>query len=189
MQDTVAAAQQHSINTGKITQRNGSRKRKSTNRADETNTNPKHRRRTGHYVPYSANDNPPASISDDEFKGRAMHLFNTDPWLWSVSNIYFSLTNVRSYDLLHNDTLTLPHPHLGLILSKFVIDGLKLLINLTQPFLLSLSITRADYLAATTSLLDKIRDRLPTYQHHRQHSLNPILMASLQTLAPQSAEL
>ena len=189
-QDAAAAAQQHPVNTGNITQGNGSRKRKSTNGADETNTNPKRRRRTGHYVPYSANDNPSAAISDDELKRRAVHIFNTDPWLWSVSDVYFSLTNVRSYDLLQNDTLPLLHPHLGLILSKFVIDGPTILINLTQSFLLSLGITRADHLAATTSLLDKIRDRSPTYQQHlqRQHTLNPIQMASLQTLAPQSPE-
>lgn len=187
-QDAAATAQQQSTNT---TQVKGSRKRKFSD--ETTSTTKRRRRRTNHYIPNDLlTNNRPAPISDDALKRRAIHLFKTDPWLWSVTDVYFSLTNILSYDLHHHPTL-LPHPHLGLILSKFVIDGPKLLINLTRPFLLSLGITRADHLAATLSLLEKIRDRSRTYQHHHRHQeqhqfLNPIPMASLQTLAPQSAE-
>ena len=173
----AAAAHQNSMT-------NSSRKRKSS---DVTDTPTKRRRRTGQYAVF--HDHPPATISDGELKGRAVHLFNIDPWLWSVCDVYFSLTNIRSHDLLDNtNNNALPHPHLGLILRKLVIDGPKLLINFTQPFLLGLGITRADHLTATMSLLDKIRARSPTYQHHRHRSLNPIPMASLDTLAPQSAD-
>ena len=170
--------------------------------ADETNTNTKRRRRIGPHAPSSANDplndNPPAPVSDDELERRAVHVFNTDPWLWSVSDVYFALTNVRSYDLrqldnpdlddLHLGNLTPPHPHIGLILIKFIIDGPKLLVNVTQPWLMGLGITRADHLAATRFVLDKIRLRSPTYQHHQKHILNPIPMLSTQTAGPQSPE-
>lgn len=188
----AAAAHQNSINTKDSAQANNLRKRKSSNvtMADDncvTDTPTKRRRRTGQYA--ASHDRPPATISDDELKGRAVHLFKTDPWLWSVNDVYFSLTNTRSHDLLDNtDNNALPYPHLGLILRKLVIDGPKLLINFTQPFLLGLGITRADHLTATMSLLDKIRARSQIYQHHRHHSLNPIPMASLDTLAPQFAE-
>lgn len=204
-QDAAAAAQQHSIKTRNLTQANGSRKdlkRKYSDGADETNTNTKRRRRIGPHAPSSANDplndNPPAPVSDDELERRAVHVFNTDPWLWSVSDVYFALTNVRSYDLrqldnpdlddLHLGNLTPPHPHIGLILIKFIIDGPKLLVNVTQPWLMGLGITRADHLAATRFVLDKIRLRSPTYQHHQKHILNPIPMLSTQTAGPQSPE-
>ena len=106
------------------------------------------------------------------------------------------MTNGRSYDLrqldnpdlddLHLGNLTLPHPHIGLILIKFIIDGPKLLVNVTQPWLMGLGITRADHLATTRFVLEKIRLRSPTYQHHQKHILNPIPMLSTQTAGPQS---
>ena len=180
----AAAAHQNSMNTREPPQANTSRKRKSS---DVTDTPTKRRRRTGQYA--ASHNRPPVVMSDDELKGRAVEIFEKDPWIWTVSDVYFSLTNTRSHELL-NDTNNnaLPHPHLGLILSKLVVDGPKLLVNFTQPFLISLGITRADHLFATMSLLDKIRARSPTYQDHRHRSLEPIPMASADTLAPQSAE-
>ncbi|KAK0510881.1 hypothetical protein JMJ35_006433 [Cladonia borealis] len=174
-------------------QANTSRKRKCSNErdtltkrksSDETDTPSKRRR--GQFAP--PHHHPPATISEDELQRLSIHLFHTDPWGWSVSDVYFSLTNTRSHDLLYNNNNTLPHPHLGLILSKLMIDGPKLLMSLTQPFLVGLGITRPDHLAATVSLLDKIRARSPTYQHYRHHPFNLIPMTSLQALGPQSTE-
>ena len=183
LQDTAAAHHP---------QANTSRKRKSSNEkdiptkrksSDETNT-PIKRQKRPYDPPY---DLPPAPISENELQEMASRVFRTDPWNWSVRDVYFALTNTRSHDL-YNNNITLPHPHLGLILSKLMIDGPKLLVNLTQPFLVRLGITRPDYVAATVSLLDKIRARSQIYQNDRHHSLHHISIASLGTLALQFAE-
>ncbi len=184
---SAGTVQQHS------TQANGSRKnrkRKDSDGADETNTNTKRRRSTGPYVPSSANDppsdDPQAPKSDAELERQAVHIFNRDPWYWSAREVYFSLTNVRSFDLRHNDNLTLPHPHLGLILSKLVMDGPTLLVNLTQANLQGLGITRADHRTATGFVLENMRHRSPIYQFYRNAYHIPTLSAK--TLGPQSVE-
>ena len=190
---SAGTTQQHAINKGHLTPAKGSRKdhkRKACDEANETNTNTKRQRLTGPNGPSSVN-NPPAPMSDAEVERRADRIFHMDPWLWSVSDVHFSLTNVHSHDLrrIHNlSHLTLPQDRLGLILRKFKIDGQKLLVNLTQAELRGLGITQADSLAATGFLLDEIRSRSPLYQLQQNSGQTPTPISSTITLAPQTNE-
>ena len=191
----AGTTQQHFLNTGDLTQANGSRKnlkRKDSDAVDETNTNTRRRRRTDSYVPSSAHDRPSdsrlAPLSDSELERHARQVYESDPWWWTVADVYFSLTNVHSYYLQSNEDLSLPNPHLGLIVRKYKINGSKLLVNLTPADLQGLGITQEDHLTSTVRVIEQMRARSPIYQGHSAVYQDPVPLLLNGSLGPQSRE-